>query len=86
MQTKRLLEKRSTTHGAYKENARGAQAIKSAMRAERRWSELSDVQKESLEMIATKIGRILAGNPSEKDHWDDIAGYATLVSNYIAQK
>jgi hypothetical protein len=35
---------------------------------------------ESLEMIAHKIGRILAGNENFHDHWDDIAGYAKLGS------
>ncbi|WP_257617167.1 hypothetical protein [Campylobacter pinnipediorum] len=34
-------------------------------------------------MIAHKIARILAGNPNYKDHWDDIAGYATLVSKEL---
>jgi hypothetical protein len=39
---------------------------------------------ESLDMIAHKIGRILSGNPNYNDHWDDIAGYAKLVSQRIA--
>jgi hypothetical protein len=39
--------------------------------------------REALDMIAHKIGRILAGNPMYKDHWDDIAGYATLVSKFV---
>lgn len=33
---------------------------------------------EALEMICTKIARILAGNARESDHWSDIAGYAEL--------
>ena len=41
---------------------------------------LSDTQKESLEMIVHKIGRILAGDPSFQDHWDDIAGYAKIAN------
>jgi hypothetical protein len=32
---------------------------------------------------AHKIGRILAGNPDHKDHWDDIAGYTTLVAREL---
>ena len=47
------------------------------------WKSLSEVQKEALEMIQHKIGRILAGNPDHKDHWDDIAGYAKLVSDRL---
>jgi hypothetical protein len=31
-------------------------------------------------MIAHKIGRIIAGDPDFRDHWDDLAGYATLIA------
>lgn len=34
-----------------------------------------------LEMIAHKVGRILAGNPHFEDHWADIAGYARLSAD-----
>ena len=44
------------------------------------WAKLTDPQKEALEMIAHKIGRILAGRPAFRDQWDDIAGYAKLVA------
>ena len=27
-----------------------------------------------------EIARILEGDPSHKDHWDDIAGYAKLIA------
>ena len=30
-------------------------------------------------MILHKIGRIVAGDEREVDHWQDIAGYATLA-------
>jgi len=42
---------------------------------------LDDMQRETLEMIATKIGRILSGNPHEVDHWKDGAGYFQLIVN-----
>jgi hypothetical protein len=41
---------------------------------------------ESLEAIAAKIARILAGNARETDHWQDIAGYATLVVRQIERE
>ena len=34
-------------------------------------------------MIACKIARILSGDPNWRDHWDDIAGYATLVAERL---
>ena len=42
---------------------------------------LSDTQRESLAMIVHKIGRIIAGDPSFADHWDDIAGYPKLCGS-----
>jgi hypothetical protein len=41
---------------------------------------MSDVKKESLEMIALKLSRILSGQADYRDHWDDIAGYVRLAS------
>lgn len=43
------------------------------------WKFLEYFQAQSLDAIADKIGRILAGNPDFKDHWHDIQGYAALV-------
>ena len=37
----------------------------------------------ALDMIAVKISRILSGNPSHKDSWVDIAGYAKLISDRL---
>lgn len=44
---------------------------------------LNNIMSESLDMILHKIGRIIAGDPTHADHWDDIAGYAKLVSIYL---
>ena len=40
-------------------------------------------QCEALEMIQHKIARILNGDPDYADSWDDIAGYAKLVSDRL---
>lgn len=77
--TDELLAQRQKTHGYFDDNARISQGIHRAMHVAG-WWKLSDVQREVLEMFAHKIGRILAGNPDYKDHWEDIAGYARLVS------
>jgi hypothetical protein len=42
--------------------------------------------RESLDMISNKIARIVNGNPSEPDHWIDIAGYATLIANRLIKE
>ena len=74
-----ILAERAKTHGDYYDTAAYAQHLKEVMRKGKNWSLLDDAQRETLEMVASKIGRILAGNPHEADHWRDIAGYAELV-------
>jgi hypothetical protein len=43
-------------------------------------------QAEALDLIFTKIGRILNGDPNHLDSWIDIAGYATLVADRLQGK
>jgi hypothetical protein len=78
-----ILNEREKTHGDYGENARTAQDLKSVLRAGANWNELSLAQRESLDLICTKLGRILSGNPHEADHWKDLAGYASLIEERI---
>lgn len=83
MATNEILAERGTTHGDFTTNAQVSQEIKKILAGSAGWQLLSDVQKESLHMIALKISRIVSGNPSVKDHWDDICGYATLAAKEI---
>ena len=80
-----LLAEREKTHGDYVTHALVTQDLKRVIAhhvadLDRR---LDDDMAESLDMIAHKIGRIIAGNPAEPDHWRDIAGYAQLVANRL---
>ena len=70
------LKERAKTHGHFCDVATSAQVIKSEIN---RADHLDFTQIEALDMIATKIARILHGNPNERDHWLDIEGYARLV-------
>jgi len=83
--TEALLAERGKTHGEYSDHARVTQAIKAVMVVSPNWAKLSEIQKETLEMNAHKVGRILSGDPDHLDHWDDIAGYAKLVSIRLRQ-
>lgn len=78
-----LLTERGTTHGDYADHAAVTQQVKDIFRTHAGWLRLNDMQRETMDMIAHKAGRILAGNPHFADHWDDIAGYARLVSQRI---
>jgi hypothetical protein len=79
----KLLVEREKTHGPYKVKAKIIQDLKCAMELTEGWDNLNDMQRESLHMIAHKIGRILSGDPNCADHWDDVAGYARLVSKSL---
>lgn len=74
----KTLEERGNRYGKYAEHAQITQDIKRSMQ-KGNWEALRDFQRECLEMIAHKIGRILNGDPNYIDSWHDIAGYARLV-------
>lgn len=80
MSTEDLLAERGKTHGEYWDHAEFTQNLKEHFRSYPNWGKLVAVQRESLDMFAHKMGRILTGNPNVQDHWDDIAGYSRLVS------
>lgn len=83
-----ILAERKTTHGNFADNASYSQDFKEIIQNSLNYQRetLSDMQREALDMIVHKIARILAGNPNHRDSWDDIAGYATLVSNSLAPR
>lgn len=83
MATKDILKERQSTHGDFSDNARTAQQLKEVVRNSVGWETMNAVQKEATDMILHKIARATNGNASFKDHWDDIAGYATLVSDRV---
>jgi Holliday junction resolvasome RuvABC ATP-dependent DNA helicase subunit len=77
-----ILLERGKQYGEFKDHATISQLIKMDMRYGN-WHKLEPYKKEALEMIAHKIARILNGNSNNKDSWDDIAGYAKLVSDRL---
>lgn len=74
-----IIKERQKTHGNYKDQAATAQAFKIIMRSTPNWQKLKPEQKESLELIATKISRMCHGDPTHEDNAVDIAGYAKLM-------
>jgi len=77
-----ILKERESTHGDYINTSNVAQKIKNSISNNNTVPVALDMR-ESLDMIATKIARIICGNPNNIDSWDDIAGYATLISNRL---
>lgn len=83
---RKTLDAREKTHGSFAEHARITQDLKRAAQRSLNWNKLNDVQAEAIDMTLHKIGRILAGNPNERDHWFDIVGYNQLVVDEIDKK
>lgn len=78
-----VLADREKGYGKFEDLASISQALKGAFRAWPNWDRLLQDQREALDMIAVKLGRILNGNPNYADSWIDIAGYAMLVADRL---
>ena len=79
----KTLEERGSRYGEFDDHSRITQGIKRAMTDSKNWNDLQDDMKESLEMVAHKIGRILNGDPYYKDSWHDIIGYIRLIEEKL---
>lgn len=85
LETFALINERETTHGQYNNTARYIQQLKrviasACVERHRRGQEpLTEQERESLEMIMHKAGRILSGDSHFADHWLDIEGYARIA-------
>ena len=78
-----ILEERAKTHGSFTDVSYMSQVLKGELRTGESWDRMSFQQFEALEMICTKLARIVSGNPDEPDHWLDIEGYARLARESI---
>lgn len=78
-----ILQERGSRYGLFTTHASITQRLKEIMRETPKWKILADDQKEALEMIAHKIGRILNGDPDYVDSWTDIVGYTSLVETRL---
>lgn len=79
MSVDKTLEDRRSTHGDFLDHATATQHLKMVMHDHPGWDNLDVMQREALDMIAHKIGRVLSGDPNFADHWHDIQGYARLI-------
>jgi len=83
------LTERGNRYGSFKGHSAITQTLKFAMMQHKKddgvtaWEVLSNSQREALDMIVHKIGRILNGDPDYADSWHDIAGYASLVDKEL---
>ena len=78
-----ILEERGSNYGPYGEHAKLTQDWKDRAREHEGWWRLSLSQREAIDMIFHKLGRIINGNPDYKDSWTDIRVYVQLVEDEL---
>lgn len=86
MDTEQVLIERRKTHGDFLVHSMISQSLKECLWVRDGWRRLNLMQQEALEMICTKIARIIAGDPNFSDHYRDICGYSMLVLEYLEGK
>jgi hypothetical protein len=74
-----LLVTRESTHGSFEDNAMCSQELKDTLRARPGWNHLTAIEREAMDQICLKFSRILSGKSMERQHWEDVRGYAALV-------
>ena len=79
MDTTDILMEREQTYGRYEIVSNISQDIKRVMQASPNYRIMPNFARESMDMIANKIARILNGSYYHEDSWRDISGYAQLV-------
>lgn len=79
------LDERAKDYGKFIEGAEIMQMLKRIVHnyIEARGTKLAFDQREAIDMIIHKLGRIINGNPDKVDTWVDIAGYAKLVADRL---
>jgi hypothetical protein len=80
-----VLNDRAKDYGKFIEGAEIMQMLKRLVHnyIEDRGTPLAFDQREAIDMIIHKLGRIINGNPDKVDHWVDVAGYSTLVADRL---
>lgn len=76
--TDEIIMDRHKQYGDYGDMSEVAQGIKDYLKEGVQWDNLEPGRAEALEMIATKMARLVCGDFRKKDTWLDIEGYAKL--------
>lgn len=85
MSIESTLAERGNRYGSFEHHAEIAQNLQDVMRDTDGWQQLAADQKQALTVIADKIARMLNGDPTYRDNWHDIVGYAKLVDDRMSR-
>ena len=83
------IEDRRNKYGEYKDYAKICSEFKAVCVNNNLSTNFTYIHEEALDMIFSKIARVLNGDSNLVDNWHDIAGYAHLVEielNKLANK
>lgn len=80
------LKERDKAYGSFTSTAICAQALKAVVDVHHTSHLMASDQIEAMQMICTKMARIITGNPNHTDSWYDIAGYAQLIVDRLNGK
>ena len=83
---KATLKQRGGTYGPMEQNAELTQTLMKAVLRSPGADKLKDMHKETIHMIFFKISRIVNGDEMYADNAHDIAGYATLLEEWIKEE
>ena len=79
----KTLSDRGARYGRFEDGAEIMQQLKLVSHGSSGWERMKPIQREAMDMIMHKIGRVLNGDPHYDDSWRDIAGFAKLVVDYL---
>ena len=82
----KLLEDRGSRYGDFGVQAQTARAIKDTFESASNWSDLPPYMQEGLDLVATKLSRMLCGDYMYLDNVVDIIGYMTLVKTEMEKE
>lgn len=78
-----IISERGSNYGRFEDGAEIMQQLKHIAHTSSGWERMKPNQREAMDMILHKIGRILNGNPNYVDSWIDIEGYSKLISDWL---
>ena len=82
-QIDKIITERGSNYGRFEDGAEIMQQLKHIAHTSQGWKRMGSNQREAMDMILHKIGRIMNGNPNYADSWIDIEGYSKLISDWL---
>lgn len=75
----KIHQERKNNYGSFKVNAAISQKLKVAIQVTPKYKDLSTTQKEGLDMVCSKLSRLLTGDCNHRDSWIDMIGFLNLI-------